>query len=57
MNRGNGSSTPMGVREGGKTFSWQNLVQQSDTDTWDDTHGECHMVVRIGTPMMLIVMV
>ena len=34
-------------REG--TLSWQNLVQLSDTNALDDTHGGCHMVMRIGT--------
>ena len=40
------------------TFSWQDLVQLSGTDAWDDTLSKgCHMVLRIGTHMMLIVMV
>ena len=27
----------LGMKEGGETFSWKNLVWLSDTDAWDDT--------------------
>ena len=47
----------LGMREGGKTFSWQNLVWLSDTNAWDDTCRGCHIVVGIGTQMMVIVIV
>ena len=47
----------LGMREGGKTFSWWNLVQLSDTNAWDYTCRGCHIVVRIGTQMMLIAIV
>ena len=45
------------MREESETFSWQNLVQLSGTNAWDDTHGGYHMVVRICTQMLLIAMV
>ena len=60
MNRGTGNtiSNMSWEWEKGETFSWQNLVWLSDTNARDDTHGmRCHMVVRIGTWMMLIAMV
>ena len=42
------------MREGGKTFSWQNLVQLSDANAWDDTCMGCHIGIGIGTQRMVI---
>ena len=41
------------LREGGETFSWQNLVWLSDTDAWDDTQGDAHIMAGYGTQVML----
>ena len=41
----------------GKTFLWWNVVRLSDINAWNDTCRGCHIVVRIGTQMMLIVIV
>ena len=37
------------LREGGETFSWQNVVWLSDTDAWDDTQGDVYIMAGNGT--------
>ena len=47
----------LAMREGGKAFLWLNLVWLSDTGVWDDRERGCHIIVRIGIRVMLIVIV
>ena len=60
MNRGNGSTISNASWESEKwdeTFLWWNSAWISDTDAWDDTQGDVHIIMGSGTQVMLITIV